>query len=54
MEALVAMRGITKSFGPVRVLDAVDFSIYPGEVQVLAGENGAGKSTLIKILAGAF
>jgi ribose transport system ATP-binding protein len=48
------MRGITKNFGSVRVLDNVDFSIFPGEVQVLAGENGAGKSTLIKILAGAF
>ena len=54
MQALVNMRGITKNFGPVRVLDSVDFSIFPGEVQVLAGENGAGKSTLIKILAGAF
>jgi ribose transport system ATP-binding protein len=54
MQALAAMRGITKNFGSVRVLDGVDFSIYPGEVQVLAGENGAGKSTLIKILAGAF
>ena len=49
---LVEMKGIGKSFGQVRVLDQVDFTIRPGEVHLLAGENGAGKSTLIKILAG--
>jgi ABC-type sugar transport system ATPase subunit len=54
MQALVTMRGIKKNFGSVRVLDGIDFSIFSGEVHVLAGENGAGKSTLIKILAGAF
>lgn len=51
-EPLVRMRGIAKAFGPVRVLDGVDFTIMPGEVHILAGENGAGKSTLVKILAG--
>jgi ribose transport system ATP-binding protein len=50
---LVEMRGITKRFGNVTVLDDVDFDLRAGEVHVLAGENGAGKSTLIKILAGA-
>ncbi|HVO38787.1 MAG TPA: sugar ABC transporter ATP-binding protein [Spirochaetia bacterium] len=54
MVPLVSMNGITKLFGPVKVLDRVDFSIYPGEVHILAGENGAGKSTLMKILAGAY
>jgi len=54
MAALVSMNGITKFFGPVKVLDQVDFSIHPGEVHILAGENGAGKSTLVKILAGAY
>ena len=54
MAPLVSMNGITKFFGPVKVLDQVDFSIYPGEVHILAGENGAGKSTLVKILAGAY
>jgi len=54
MLPLVSMNGITKFFGPVKVLDRVDFSIYPGEVHILAGENGAGKSTLVKILAGAY
>lgn len=49
---VVQMKKIGKKFGNVRVLENVDFDIYPGEVHVLAGENGAGKSTLIKILSG--
>ncbi len=54
MPPLVFMNGITKFFGPVKVLDQVDFHVFPGEVHILAGENGAGKSTLMKILAGAY
>jgi ABC-type sugar transport system ATPase subunit len=46
------MRGITKRYGPVAVLQDVTFDIRAGEVHVLAGENGAGKSTLMKVLAG--
>ncbi len=49
---LARLRGITKRFGPVTVLEDVDLDLYPGEVLILAGENGAGKSTLIKILGG--
>jgi ABC-type sugar transport system ATPase subunit len=46
------LRGISKSFGAVQALDAVDLDVYPGEVVAIVGDNGAGKSTLIKILAG--
>ncbi|WP_026412029.1 ATP-binding cassette domain-containing protein [Actinomadura oligospora] len=46
------LRGIDKSFGPVRVLQQVDFTAYAGEVTALVGDNGAGKTTLVKCIGG--
>ena len=49
---LLDVRGITKGFGGVQALEAVDLSLSEGEIHCLVGENGAGKSTLGKIIAG--
>ncbi|MEV7091163.1 sugar ABC transporter ATP-binding protein [Streptomyces sp. NPDC093085] len=49
---VLALRGVSKSFGAVRALRDVSLDLLPGEAHALAGENGAGKSTLIKTLAG--
>jgi ribose transport system ATP-binding protein len=51
---LLRLTGISKQFGGVRALDAVDFDVRRGEVHALIGENGAGKSTLMNVLAGRF
>ena len=51
---LLELHGISKTFGPVRVLDKVDLIALPGRVLALVGENGAGKSTLMKIVTGIY
>ncbi len=49
---VLALKGVSKSFGPVQALSNVDFEVQPGEVVALVGDNGAGKSTLVKTIAG--
>jgi D-xylose transport system ATP-binding protein len=48
------LRDVSKSFGAVQALDAVNFEVRDGEVMALVGDNGAGKSTLIKCVAGIY
>lgn len=52
MSSLVEARGVSKSFGKVRAVDNVDFSIEKGRIAGLIGPNGAGKTTLLKALLG--
>lgn len=47
---MIEVSGLTKSYGDIRALDNVSFSIAEGEVFGLLGPNGAGKTTTIKIL----
>jgi ABC-type sugar transport system ATPase subunit len=50
--ALLAVRGLCKSFFGVQVLHDVGFELAPGRVLGLIGENGSGKSTTMNILGG--
>lgn len=52
MTPILEARGLSRSFGHVRALDAADFDIDAGEVVALIGDNGAGKSTMVKALSG--
>lgn len=53
-QPLLAMRGITKSFGGLRAVTDVDLTLHEGKILAIVGDNGAGKSTLIKILTGVY
>ena len=48
----VEFRGVSKAFGPIPVLQALDLLIEDGEFVVLLGPSGCGKTTLLNILAG--
>ncbi len=54
MAALLELRQINKSFGPLQVLKNFSFSIGAGEIIGLIGENGAGKSTAMNAAYGLF
>lgn len=48
----IQVRGLSCHFGDVRAIDAVSFSVQPGELFGLVGPDGAGKTTLLRMLAG--
>jgi len=50
--ARIQLQNISKSYGPVSVLDAINLDIEEGEFIVLVGPSGCGKSTLLRMIAG--
>lgn len=51
-ETAVALEGVCKSFGALRVLDGVQLDVRRGETFVILGQSGTGKSVILKILSG--
>jgi branched-chain amino acid transport system ATP-binding protein len=45
-------RGLTRHFGGLRAVDAVDLALIEGEIHALIGPNGAGKTTLVGLVCG--
>jgi branched-chain amino acid transport system ATP-binding protein len=52
-EALV-LQGVTRSFGALRAIEDVSFSVAAGERRAVIGANGAGKTTLFNVITGDF
>ncbi len=53
VNAVLTTEGLSKDYGPVRVVSDISLEFHAGSIHALLGENGAGKSTLIGMLAGA-
>lgn len=52
MDAIIALRGLTKHRGARRALDGIDLDVQQGSVFGLLGPNGSGKSTTIRLMLG--
>jgi branched-chain amino acid transport system ATP-binding protein len=51
-QPVLAGTGLSKRYGDLQVLTAVDFAVGAGEAVGIVGPNGAGKTTLLSVLAG--
>ena len=51
-ELVIDVRGLTKSFGPKRVVDHFDIQVPKGAIYGFLGPNGSGKTTTIRMLCG--
>ncbi|MBP8930758.1 MAG: ATP-binding cassette domain-containing protein [Paracoccus sp.] len=49
---MLSVRGLSKAFGPKRVLDGVDLDLATGESLVVIGGSGTGKSVLLRCILG--
>ncbi|MDT1061135.1 ATP-binding cassette domain-containing protein [Paracoccus sp. CPCC 101403] len=49
---MIEVQGLTKSFGPKRVLDGIDLTLARGESLVVIGGSGTGKSVLLRSILG--
>ncbi len=54
MGEILAVRDVRKTFGEVRAVDGVSFTVRRGTITGLLGRNGAGKTTTIRMITGIF
>jgi ABC-2 type transport system ATP-binding protein len=54
MSVVLAVRDVVKTFGVVRAVDGVSFTVRQGTITGLLGRNGAGKTTTIRMITGIF
>ena len=53
-EPLLDLRGVTMSFGGLKVVDGLDLHVDEGEIVSVIGPNGAGKTTLFNLITGVY
>jgi branched-chain amino acid transport system ATP-binding protein len=53
-EVILDLKGISLSFGAMRVLNNISFNVRQGEIRSIIGPNGAGKSSMLNVINGVY
>ena len=54
MAALLELKGVSKAFGGLQVIEDLDFHVDEAEIVSVIGPNGAGKTTLFNLVTGVY
>ncbi len=49
---MLKVHELSKSYGAIKAVDSISFTLSPGTITIMAGADGAGKSTILKIILG--